>query len=260
MEEPKTLIPKRLTHLRSHIPPNLCKCCFPGCSRSLFKYPKDLLRHINDVHNTTRLYKCPVDGCKIDLSVFNLRAGLLRADKGSINIPEDVINRITIPTDPEEKFVCHSEWLTAAALTQTYAYMIETGLEYSKLVTGEADVFLRVQEDEAHTLYYHLAEPNIEAEAQSEVDILLFRTAVGQTLTFCLMALDSKPRGQKWRNHALETAYRAIIDHDFKMPFILLLRRLSGYIVPTSKAVPNAATAFPTLQHATLQEQLYLQP
>jgi hypothetical protein len=43
--------------------------------------------------------------------------------------------------------------------------MIETGLEYNKLVTGEADVFLRVKEDEPHTLYYHLAEPNIEAEA-----------------------------------------------------------------------------------------------
>jgi hypothetical protein len=39
------------------------------------------------------------------LSAFNLRAGILRVDNGSMNIPEDVINRITIPTDPEEKFV-----------------------------------------------------------------------------------------------------------------------------------------------------------
>ncbi|TVY90595.1 hypothetical protein LAWI1_G003827 [Lachnellula willkommii] len=148
------------------------------------------------------------------LSVFNLRAGLLRADNGSMNIPEEIINRITIPTDPEEKFVYHSEWLTAAALTQTYAYMIENGLEFSKLATGEADIFLQLKEDEPHTLYYHLAEPNIEAEAQSEVDILLCRTAVSQTLTFCLMALDSKPRSQKWRNHALETAYRTVIDHE----------------------------------------------
>jgi hypothetical protein len=43
--------------------------------------------------------------------------------------------------------------------------MIENGLEYSKLTIGEADVFLRLKEDEPHTLYYHLAEPNIEAEA-----------------------------------------------------------------------------------------------
>jgi hypothetical protein len=51
------------------------------------------------------------------LSAFNLQAGLLRADNGSMNIPEDVINRITIPTDLEEKFVYHSKWLMAAALT-----------------------------------------------------------------------------------------------------------------------------------------------
>ena len=131
-----------------------------------------------------------------------------------MDIPKDVINRITIPTDLEEKFVYHSEWLTAAALTQTYGYMIENGLEYSKLATGEADVFLSIKENEPHTLYYHLAEPNIEAEAQSEVDILLCRTAVSQTLAFCLMALGSKPRNQKWRNRALETAYRAVIDHE----------------------------------------------
>lgn len=147
------------------------------------------------------------------LSVFNLQAGLLQADKGSINIPEDVINWITILIDPEDKFVYYSEWLMAAALMQMYRYMIENGLKYSKLVTGEADVFLQLKEDEPHILYYHLAEPNIEAEAQSEVDILLYRTAVGQTSTFCLMALDSKPCRQKWRNHALETVYRAVIDH-----------------------------------------------
>jgi hypothetical protein len=134
------------------------------------------------------------------LSVFNLRAGLLRADDGYMDVLKDVINRLTIPTQPDEKFVYYSEWLTTAALSQTYTYMIENGLEYSKLVTGEADVFLQVTEDELHTLYYHLAEPNIEAEAQSEADILLCRTAVGQTLTFCLLALDSKPRSQKWRN------------------------------------------------------------
>jgi hypothetical protein len=51
------------------------------------------------------------------LSVFNLWAGLLRADKGSLNILEEVINRITIPTDPEDKFIYYSEWLTIVALT-----------------------------------------------------------------------------------------------------------------------------------------------
>jgi hypothetical protein len=91
--------------------------------------------------------------------------------------------------------------------------MIEKGLKYSKLVIREADIFLQLKEDKPHTLYYHLAEPNIEAEAQSEVDIFLCRTAVSQTLTFCLIALDLKLRSQKWRDHALETAYKAVIDY-----------------------------------------------
>ena len=43
------------------------------------------------------------------LSVYNLRAELLRADSGSMDLPKDVINRPTIPTDPQEKFVYHSE-------------------------------------------------------------------------------------------------------------------------------------------------------
>ncbi|KAH6667181.1 hypothetical protein B0J14DRAFT_629544 [Halenospora varia] len=184
------------------------------------------------------------------LSVFNLRAGLLRADKGSMNIPEEVINRITIPTDPEDKFVYHSEWLTAAALTQTYAYMIENGLEYSKLVTGEADVFLHVMENEPHTLYYHLAEPNIEAEAHSEVDILLCRTSVSQTLTFSLMALDSKPRNQKWRNDALETAHRAVIDHE------TILRQIPA----EEKALTPPPSVFHARMHPFERSPIMLRP
>jgi hypothetical protein len=112
------------------------------------------------------------------LLVYNLRAGLLRADSRYINLLEDIINRPTIPTDLEEKFVYHSEWLVVASLTQTYGYMVENGLEYSYLTIGEAYIFLQIKEAEPHTLYYHFAEPNAEAEAQDAVNILLCRTAV----------------------------------------------------------------------------------
>jgi hypothetical protein len=43
--------------------------------------------------------------------------------------------------------------------------MVEDGLEYSYLTTGEAFVFLQIKEAEPHTLYYHLVEPNTKAEA-----------------------------------------------------------------------------------------------
>jgi hypothetical protein len=75
--------------------------------------------------------------------------------------------------------------------------MIKNRLKYSKLATREADVFLLVKEDELYILYYHLAEPNIKAEAQSTVDILLSCTVVSQTLAFCLIGLNLKPCSQK---------------------------------------------------------------
>jgi hypothetical protein len=112
------------------------------------------------------------------LLVYNLRAGLLRADSRFIDLLKDVINRPTIPTDLGEKFIYRLEWLVAATLTQTYRYIVENGIAYSYLTISEAYVFLYIIESELHTLYYHLAEPNAKAEVQDEVDILLCCTAV----------------------------------------------------------------------------------
>ncbi|KAI3571165.1 hypothetical protein IWW34DRAFT_899133 [Fusarium oxysporum f. sp. albedinis] len=69
------------------------------------------------------------------LSSQHLRAGLRITD-----IHEEVVNRRTIPTsmDPDAGFQYHAEKLTASAVAQTYHYMIESGLEYGLLTTGEA--------------------------------------------------------------------------------------------------------------------------
>jgi hypothetical protein len=50
------------------------------------------------------------------LLVFNLRARLLRANKGSLNILKDVINRITILINLKDKFVYYFKWLIIVAL------------------------------------------------------------------------------------------------------------------------------------------------
>jgi hypothetical protein len=46
--------------------------------------------------------------------------------------------------------------------------MIEGGLEYSLLTTGEAIVFLKIDWDDPETLYYHLSEPGPEASAKPD--------------------------------------------------------------------------------------------
>ncbi|RTE73952.1 hypothetical protein BHE90_011614 [Fusarium euwallaceae] len=120
-----------------------------------------------------------------------LTAAQLRFGLRSMDIYKEVMSRPTIPTsmDPLTRFRHHAEKLTASAITQTYHYMIESGLEYGLLTTGQAIVFLKIDWDKPETLYYHLAEPDSEVSAHpDDIDIC---SAVGQYLAFTLMALNS---------------------------------------------------------------------
>ncbi|EXL90018.1 hypothetical protein FOIG_16704 [Fusarium odoratissimum NRRL 54006] len=75
------------------------------------------------------------------LTALHLRLGLRAMD-----IYKEVINQRTVPTsvDPDARFQYHAEKLTASAITQTYHYIIKSGLKYGLLTTGEAIVFLKV--------------------------------------------------------------------------------------------------------------------
>ncbi|KJZ69498.1 hypothetical protein HIM_11115 [Hirsutella minnesotensis 3608] len=118
------------------------------------------------------------------LTTSHFRAGLR-----SMDIYKEVVHRKTMPPtdDSEGRFKYHAERLTASAITQTYHYMIEGGLEYGLLTTGQATVFLKVDWTNPETLYFHLAEPGPEVDDHPEH--VQSSTAVGQYLAFSLMAL-----------------------------------------------------------------------
>ncbi|GAB0134351.1 hypothetical protein EsDP_00002728 [Epichloe bromicola] len=118
------------------------------------------------------------------LTATHLRVGLR-----PMNVYEEVVNRKTIPTsaDPEGRFQYHAERLAAAAISQTYHYMIEGGLDYGLLTTGETIVFLKIDWRHPETLYYHLAEPGPEVSAHA--NHFHSCTAIGQYLAFTLVAL-----------------------------------------------------------------------
>ncbi|KAH7114572.1 hypothetical protein B0J13DRAFT_630896 [Dactylonectria estremocensis] len=138
-----------------------------------------------------------------------LTAPHLRLGLRAMNIPKDVVNRKTIPTsmDPDALFQYHADRLTPSAVTQTYHYMIEGGLEYGLLTTGEAIVFLRVDWEEPETLYHYLAEPSPEVAAHPNYFHVC--TAVGQYLAFSLMALG--PPGER-RMHGQEDRRQATLN------------------------------------------------
>ncbi|KAK1654920.1 hypothetical protein BDP81DRAFT_416810, partial [Colletotrichum phormii] len=161
-----------------------------------------------------------------------LTAPHLRLGLRPMNIYKEVVNRKTIPTsvNPDARFQYHAERLTAAAISQTYHYMIEGGLEHGLLTTGEAIVFLKVDWREPETLFYHLAEPSAEIDAHPEHAHLC--TAVAQYLAFSLIALgmpgERQPHGQDERRQAMdklktwaedfETTLRSVPDEERQPP------------------------------------------
>ncbi|ROT37073.1 hypothetical protein SODALDRAFT_379561 [Sodiomyces alkalinus F11] len=144
-----------------------------------------------------------------------LTAPHLRLGLRPMNIYKDVVNRRTIPTsvDPAAQFRYHADKLTASAVTQTYHYMIEGGLEYGLLTTGEAIVFLKIDWDDPGTLYYHLTEPGPEALARPNQVHLC--TAVAQYLSFTLMAMAGpREHGQEERQRATQNLRTWAVDFE----------------------------------------------
>ena len=142
-----------------------------------------------------REYKAPHK-----LTVEFLRAGLR-----PMEVREEVVQRLTIPQEPGEKLNYNADRLVAAAVTQTFEYMIDNGLEYSSIATGPAEVYLHVDEDDPQTVYYYLAEPGPDVGEAEEFGFRYPFTATARLLAFTLMAMHSPQRSQAWRNEAAKS-------------------------------------------------------
>ncbi|KAK7397986.1 hypothetical protein QQX98_012645 [Neonectria punicea] len=147
-----------------------------------------------------------------------LTAPDLRRGLRPMNLYQEVVNRMTAPTKDDRE--AYSQYLaekyTASALTQTYHYMLQGGLEYSLLTTGEAIVFLKIDWEDTKTLYYHLAEPGPEVSAHPANMHLC--TAVGQYLAFTLLALGQRgarqEHGQAERDRAMQNSKTWAMDFE----------------------------------------------
>ncbi|KAK0655275.1 hypothetical protein B0T16DRAFT_363761 [Cercophora newfieldiana] len=119
-------------------------------------------------------YKAPH---KIPLAI--VRSGL----QGDLHVSLDVIQNSDYPA---------AKKVVIAALCQTFHYMIEGGLTYSFLTTGEAIVFLKINWANPDVLCYHVSEPM--SEAAGHPGSFRYYTAVTQILTLTLMALGPPDR------------------------------------------------------------------
>ena len=161
------------------------------------------------------------------LSIGNLQAGLRNMD-----LKKEVFDRIKIPaykekpeeqmtpTDEDarqEKLQYNAEKLVAAVVTQTFHTMIDFGLEYGYITTGEAFVFLQIRWQDPGTLFYHLIVPGEDAEGRTQISaeqIPLAQTAISQVVSICIMAFRSAQRSHAQRKRAKTRLQKHRIDYE----------------------------------------------
>ncbi|KAI2937975.1 hypothetical protein CBS147321_7505 [Aspergillus niger] len=127
-----------------------------------------------------------------------------------VTIPELVAGLHPIDLDRDvidqegNTFELYATRLVAAVVTQIFSYMIDSGVRYGYICTGEAFVFLRIPQDDPTIIQYFLCIPNQDAQAdvQADDEMRLHRTAIGQVLAFTLQALAVEPPTQKWHDVA----------------------------------------------------------
>ncbi|KAI2741923.1 hypothetical protein DTO012A8_9953 [Penicillium roqueforti] len=126
------------------------------------------------------------------VTIPELVAGLHQMDPA-----HDVINQ------EGDTFEFYTTCLVAAVVTQIFSYMIDSGVQYGYICTGEAFVFLHIPEDDPTVIQYFIYIPNQDVQADDE--LRLHRTTIGQVLTFTLQTLAAEAPSQEWHDVAYDT-------------------------------------------------------
>ncbi|GAB0138454.1 hypothetical protein EsDP_00006689 [Epichloe bromicola] len=111
-----------------------------------------------------------------------------------IDLARDVIDQ------EGDTYEFYATRLVAAVVTQIFSYMIDIGVRYGYICTGEAFVFLCIPEDDPTIVQYFLSIPN--QDVQPDDELRLHRTAIGQVLAFTLQALAAEAPPQEWHDMA----------------------------------------------------------
>ncbi|KAH0566090.1 hypothetical protein GP486_000505 [Trichoglossum hirsutum] len=121
---------------------------------------------------------------------------ILKRGLRQMDLLSDVININKIPSDKDARNQQEAERRVAATTAQLFSYMIEGGVEYGIVATGEAFVFLHVDLEDPGTLYYHLLDPTTDIPEQIHGNDLLYQSTLGQILAFMLLALESSHQSE----------------------------------------------------------------
>ncbi|KAJ5186454.1 hypothetical protein N7449_011218 [Penicillium cf. viridicatum] len=106
-----------------------------------------------------------------------------------IDLARDVIDQ------EGDTFEFYATYLIAAVVTQIFSYMIDSGVQYGYIYTGEAFCFLYIPKDDPAVVQYFLC--ILDQDIQVNDKWCLHRIAIGQVLAFTLQALADEAPSQE---------------------------------------------------------------
>ncbi|KAK2796241.1 hypothetical protein FQN50_009631 [Emmonsiellopsis sp. PD_5] len=116
----------------------------------------------------------------------------------------DTLKRLSSPfVDTEKEHI-----IVARVLCQTFHYMIIAGLKYGYVTSGEALVFLMLDENDPQTLYYHLSSVGDSVGDPPSRNLDVQYGPVSQLSTFAMLSLESEPQSPQWVQDAKSQLYQ----------------------------------------------------
>ncbi|KLJ11677.1 hypothetical protein EMPG_13137 [Blastomyces silverae] len=97
-----------------------------------------------------------------------------------MDLEHEVVHKYRIPKDSEKRKQHDADRKVASVVTQTFDYMIDSGLEYSYLSMEKAFIFLKVEEADSMTVFYHRIMLDEEQHTADDPKTVTFHTAVAQ--------------------------------------------------------------------------------
>ncbi|KAK8872288.1 serine/threonine protein kinase [Apiospora arundinis] len=170
-------------------------------SKSLKRQPRRKARGKGHLADQFCIYR-PDDGRNMPTLAIEYKAPhklsqeeLVTGLRSEIRPAQDIINK------DGRGFEFASKSLAAAVITQLFSYMIDKGIQYGYVCTGEAFVFLHIPDDPS-IVYYSVCLPCLDVMDGDENR--LHRTAVAQVFSFIIQALRVEPPPMSWHDAAAQ--------------------------------------------------------
>ncbi|KAI4118321.1 MAG: hypothetical protein LQ345_001605 [Seirophora villosa] len=143
---------------------------------------------------------------------------LVTAGLRPMNLEESVIKHLDgpAPSSSKEKFQRAADKFVAMIVTQTFSYMVESGISHGCIITGEIMIFLRILKEDPRTVYFYHADPLAEVadERKLSPSFPYHCTSVAQLVSFCLIAHRTPVFDQQWRATAREGSRWRFSKHE----------------------------------------------